>query len=550
MREQEAALTAQQSSLRDQLEEVRRRASGFEGELLKTITDNQLSRDALRDSFSTLQGEFARKEEDLQALQESLSSIQKQLGNKEEECQAFQDSLRAVQGELAESQKERQVLQESLSSIQNKAVESASAHQALQNRLSSIQNSFARKEEECGELNKELEVANSARTNLESGKSKAKAEILALLKRVQDSESGMKKVREILHHMDVANLEQPLPKSLEQLESVLQAANARQATAGRDPAQVRTPETSARAENPRPRHEARSLEEAQTDARTDEPRTPGNQCDKTSLSKQTGNIVPFSSILQGLSPIHFPVADNEACDLSCVLAQTPERTATLQEPTAPARPDKDSGLVEVSPGKKAQEAGGLTGLEHVTSTQGTTSMTQEQTHPSPMEQGHFQQKDSLTTRKVSFLTRKLTTEIDNLQIPDSQEKSVQNNLVESSLDRDNPTRTNRWTYSKRQRETSTRQQEAMAPERVSSQAEEQQMHSKKAKTSSASSALATQARTGSELYDRRKSPTRLASGSSHTSSKVPIADGPSRSRRRSGRRTRGDKYDARFSQGA
>lgn len=529
MKERVEVLTEQQNSLRTQLDEALRKSSCFEGELLKTTTDSQVSQQVLQDSFSALKAELAWKEENCKALKESLSSAQSQLKRKEEECQDLQDNLHVVQGELRGNETERQALQDSLSSLQDKATENEEAHQTLQDSLSSIQSRLTSKEEEYRVLSKELEESNNIRENLESGKSKAKSEIHALLKRVQEAESATKMVRETLHRMDITQLDQPLPDMMDQLEKAFQAANSNQAAiVGRISSQARTPETSARVANSRTDLNAGN-QEVHSDPEENEPKTPINHYDEHSLLKQGGHIIPFSSI--AMSPTHCAVADGEPFDFSCMLMHTPERTSAQQELMVPPRPEKEPPSMEVIPRVK-----------RVSSAQGPNKLRTEDQHLSiPADEAHLQPNGPVPTRKVSFVMRSTAAETDSVQVPDSQEKNIQSNLLESSLNGDNPTRTNRWTYSKRQRDASTKRQDATMSEKAYSQTDDQEApNNKKVKTFAEPPATATQARAGSELHDRRRSPTRLASGSSRTSLDLPVIE--QKTRRRSGRKTRGKRH--------
>ncbi|OJJ04432.1 hypothetical protein ASPVEDRAFT_788860 [Aspergillus versicolor CBS 583.65] len=540
MKDRVEILTEQQNSLRSQLDEALRKSCSFEGELLRTTTDSQVSQQILQDSFSALKTELASKEDNFQAVKETLSSIQKQLGRKEAECQDLQNNLHEIQGELRRNETERQDLQDNLSSLQDKATENEEAQQNLQDSLSTIQNRLTGKEEEYRALSRELEESNNIRENLESGKSKAKSEIHALLKRVQEAESAAKLIRETLHRMNIAQLDQPLPEIMDQLEKSFQAANSSQmAIVGEIASQVRTPETSARVVNLRTNVNSGN-QEVHTDSEENEPKTPINHYDEPLPLKQGGEIVPFSSI--AVSPTHCAVADGEPFDFSCMLMQTPERSSVQQELRVPPRPEKEAPPIEIISRERSQSTDLILGVRRVLSAQGPTKVrTQDQHLGIPIDQAHLQPKDPVPTRKVSFVAGNTAAETDSVQVPDSQEKNIQSNLLESSLNGDSLTRTNRWTYSKRQRETSTKRQDAATSEKSYSQSEVQQAHNnKKVKTFAEPFATGSQGRAGPELHDRRKSPTRLASGSSRASLDLPVIE--QKPRRRSGRKTRGKRH--------
>ncbi|KAL5048425.1 hypothetical protein BDW71DRAFT_205542 [Aspergillus fruticulosus] len=228
---------------------------------------------------------------------------------------------------------------------------SVQTHDELREMTAKSREGTLAQKEEYQALRKELEGANDdAQNSLESGNQKAKTETHSLLKRIQDSESGMKMVSETLHRMNVAHLQQPLSETSDQLVRMLQANNAKP-TVGQERSPVRISETSARDKNTQMKHGARHIE-AQTDTIADGTKTPTNH---SNPSKQTGSIVPYSSIVQGLSPVRYAVAGNGPFDLSA-LTQTQERATSLQEPTVPARPEKRNSLTETAPGSKRQGA--------------------------------------------------------------------------------------------------------------------------------------------------------------------------------------------------
>ncbi|KAL2816223.1 hypothetical protein BDW59DRAFT_166434 [Aspergillus cavernicola] len=551
LREHEAAIMAQQASMQILLDEANTRSAGVEGELLKTATDNQHSLQvfqALQNSFSSLQAEVAKKE----AVHQGLS---KELGDANSVLSTLQSELASKETDYQALSKELEDASSAFSTMQSENLRKEADHQGLSQKLEdansalfTLQSELVEKKADHQMLSKELEHANSARTSLETSKAKAKAEIHALLKRVQDSELYTKRVKEILDRKGIAQLELSLPESLDQLEATLQLPKSgHPVPVEQTMAQVRTPETSARDGSSGAKHATKNLDETIV-----EPKTPVNRAVEPSPSKHTGIIVPFSSISHGVSPARCPNTENESFDLSYILAETPEKESSPDELSAQAGPEKDNLSADIATRRRVEEADDPTGLHHCANVQRTTSGCTQARPSIAVEQDPFQSRG----RKVSFVTRKLTAEADNLQVPDSQEKNDQTNTLETSLGGDNPTRINRWTYSKRKWETSTKQQDTVSSQKITSQTEGQQAHAepgknKKAMIASAST-LVCQTRTASELYDRRRSPTRLASGSSRTpSSNVPIPSQTvsTRSSRRSGRKTRGDKYNARFSQG-
>jgi hypothetical protein len=436
---------------------------------------------------------------------------------------------------------------------------------ALQDSLSTLRSDLAKKEER-DELARELENANIARKKLEASMSDAESEAHALYAKVQRLESEIKEARDTLLQLDIAQLEQPLPEALAQLGAIMQSVNAKRSEqVNQDSAQAST-DTCFRTDQG-----TQTMDDAMhMNLWASEPITPVENCEALSPSDQAGVIVPFSSIMQGLEPTDCLTVENEPFDISSMLTQTPERVLSAKELVVPARPEKDSPFANVESQHKTREPQ----LYRASNIQRPPAeYVQEQIHQEAVvEQTPIQQRQSGAGRKVSFETRKSTAEDDDLQVPDSQVNG-EPGLVVLSLNGSHPTRTNRWTYSKRQRETLTGQQKTNSCEAGSSQMDDREEcgetgKNKKAKTCPALSNPVSQARTGAELYPRGTSPTRLASGSSRTRSSDAMSNqtGQARRLRKSARQTRGkfhpfacdwalltsiaEKYNARFSQGA
>jgi hypothetical protein len=410
---------------------------------------------------------------------------------------------------------------------------------ALQDRLSSLRSDLAKKEEERDELARELENANIARTNLEASMSDARSEAHALCAKVQELESEIKEVRDTLLRLNVAQLEQPLPEALAQLGAIIQSKRSEQVS--QNSAQASTVTCFL------------TDQETQTlgnvmhmNLQANEAITPVENREALSPS-QAGVIVPFSSIVEELEPTACLMTENEPFDISSMLTQTPESVPSTKELIIPARPEKDSPFANVEYQYKIQEPQ-LYRASDIQ--QAPAEYVQERTHQEAVvEQVPVHPKQAAAGRNVSFETRKPSAGDDNLQVPDSQVSGGRPGLVVLSLSTNHPTRTNRWTYSKRQRETTTEQQKANLSEAASSQMEDREDCSetgknKKTKTCPAPSNSVPQARTTTELYPRRTSPARLASGSSRTRSSDAMSNqtGPARRLRKSARQTRGKIY--------
>lgn len=86
-----------------------------------------------------------------------------------------------------------------------------------------LQAVIRQKDEELQIANQNLDAANSAKSSLEMGKEKAKAEIHSLLRRVQEGESWLMTIREAAAKFTATNPREPFAHTWSKLETILQS---------------------------------------------------------------------------------------------------------------------------------------------------------------------------------------------------------------------------------------------------------------------------------------------------------------------------------------
>ncbi|KAL3467373.1 hypothetical protein BJX64DRAFT_283691 [Aspergillus heterothallicus] len=428
--------------------------------------------------------------------------------------------------------------------------ESQKALESLQDNLSSLRSELVKKEGEHQALTRELESMNVTRDNLEAHLSDAKAGIQALHEQVQELNGAIKAVRETFDRLDIARSEQPLPEALIQLDATIQSVNSKKS----EPVKQNQPQTLM--------HAASRMDQGtQTlDGCIDmglpatEPILPVEDRGYCSPSGQGRDIVPFSSITQKMGPNDHWTTESDPFDLSTILTQTPERSSSIRDPMVPTSPENKNPFADIKPQNTIPGAQPyrIKGIK-----QAVAEITPEQIHKE--QHNPMRVKEAIAGRKVSFeaQTQMSADEDDDLQVPDSQANSTRPGLVVLSLNGSHSTRTNRWTYSKRQRESLTDQQKIGSSEEVPSQMKDPEGYTdegsnKRVKMCSTPPKATPQTRKSSGAYNRRQSPTRLASGSSRARSSEAMLTqkGLGRSTRNSARMARAEKYNARFSQGA
>ncbi|KKK18985.1 hypothetical protein ARAM_001489 [Aspergillus rambellii] len=511
---------------------------------------------------------LAEKQERIHDLERSHAEHTSTLARQQIEIEGFRkedvtqrSQQTTLQSQLDEANARISLLDKDLRRVTEEAQESG---QTIQADLDIAQKRLDEKGEECRRIKKELDAANSAKLSLESGKTKAKSEIHALLRRVQVSELGMKHIKQLLHRLDIAPADQPFPETLAKLEAVLSSvtpSNSNICLMSNELAQIATinPETLLD-------HDICEMFERQNEQR----RSPcpaqdnDNACNqereiesksiRVPPSTLTQKITPFSSVLEDLSPSPCVYPQNEHFDISFMLTQTPEKQAPTSEPSAPIKAHEEA-IVPTRPPEHTKQELDASGQKATTG----AALLNDSTY---CARNNIRERDSLpeslqkecdpsraagpvTRRNVSFETKSLGAEVEKLQVPDSQGKGSQATDVETPLLQEGPPHTNRWTYSKRQRDSMMRTPEK-PPLRTISYVQEQGSHadvsrSKKAKLADTSPCLSSQARASSDIRGRKRSPAKLASGTSRTPSNgvVSSQDAPSRGTKRGGRRTRG-----------
>ena len=156
-----------------------------------------------------------------------MAEKEEEVGRLHEVEAANGDQVERLQQEL---NREKEMLASSDAELCSTKNDSQKATLELEAKLESLQADILRRDEHCKSLASELSAANSAKENLESGKSKAKVEIYALLRRVQDAESRMKNVKETLDQMRSTSLQETITDAWSRLDDLLQLGNLKKST--------------------------------------------------------------------------------------------------------------------------------------------------------------------------------------------------------------------------------------------------------------------------------------------------------------------------------
>ncbi|KAF7595083.1 hypothetical protein BBP40_007286 [Aspergillus hancockii] len=492
----------------------------------------------------------------------------------------------SVQGQLDEVTGKVADLERELTRVKEETIASS---KITQERLISAQNGFLEKEEECTIIQRKLSSEVAARMSLETGKSKSESELYALLRRVQDSENWVKKIKETLGQMDSVSSKEQFSETWNRLMILLQpkglinAAESTKLTDFEDEGSAASVGANATKSKPISSTTQRSCGVSGNDvvqateliyctqsfqrsvvsspvikARAHEAANGRSPC--IPGSPLSSCIVPFSSLRQQLSPAPYLISEEDPNEIADMFIPTPEKKAIVKEFSTPVEHSEGCEMPASPSGDSAP-----------TIMEGTKTKTREctpveskgqylQANPSTSQLPHFPEKKE----NPAALAKTITFEAHNSgegkrKAPDSDDNHDQRSTSQTSL-MERPIRNSRRTYGRNRQSSQTRKQEQSANQNAPPPPSSNTMSridtevqgstdNKRAKAST-SYLAGQQARTASGYFERKTSPTSLTSCSSrHSSMDGDRANGqrwPTRGSKGGGRRSRGDRYNTRF----
>ncbi|GES64363.1 rootletin [Aspergillus terreus] len=169
---------------------------------------------------------IAEKERQIQHMDSQCTEKEQKLVEKDAEIKRLQDEEAVRTAEKTSLLQLLNAANEEVLSLESKlSMLNTDTKEEPQRRLATLQSDILKKEEEYNKICSELSAANLECSKLESGKTKAKAEIYALLRRVQDSEAWLKKIRESMCQNGMMSPEQPFSEVWGKLESLLNSSS-------------------------------------------------------------------------------------------------------------------------------------------------------------------------------------------------------------------------------------------------------------------------------------------------------------------------------------
>ncbi|EAW16148.1 uncharacterized protein NFIA_054960 [Aspergillus fischeri NRRL 181] len=423
----------------------------------------------------------------------------------------------------------------------------------LQKKLDACQMNLLGKEKEFTQVKEKLCAAESARSNLETGKAKAKSEIHALLKRLQDSERWMKNIKEAIarpddppggsflgtwdklrDYLSSTDIDNPCADS--QGTTVLAAPNVANASTSPSatlapnricdsPIQgfVQTTEVIYRTQS---FHGGGLSSPVQTNARAGNI-DPVSHCEKPESSTE---IVPFSNIRRQLSPASGSSLSPEPSDLAEMLDITPKNKSP-QGDTVVEMPKQQNEKGNAATSHKDDSLDlGVIGEHSRSSPHQPLKLNSLATETAG---GHKNARaDQEKQKTVTFEAEKEVTRIEKRKFSATVDNTAEESPSKNQLIK-KPERTTKRTYSKFQRSPSSQGVPKFTNESNASPASERSnrdTHTETQYTSNDKRARVSVAPSNSEprgqaqgtanYLERRTSPAGLASGSSRQSSAI------------------------------
>ncbi|PKX95441.1 uncharacterized protein P174DRAFT_511193 [Aspergillus novofumigatus IBT 16806] len=527
-----------------------------------------------------LESMVLEREQQIRKLEDSRTQEAARMSEQEAELELLRKSEAAA---LAQ----QKTISQQLGEVQGRIVELNDrlstkdiGFENLQKKLDACQMDLLGKEKELTQVKEKLCAAESARSNLETGKAKAKSEIHALLKRLQDSERWMKNIKEAIarpddpslggsflgtwdklrDYLSSTDIDNPCADS--QGTTVLAAPN--DANASISPSVALTP--SRICESPiqgfvqmtEVIYRTQSFQGGGLSSPVQTNSRAGNidsvsHCEKPESST---DIVPFSSIRRQLSPASSSSLSPEPSDLAGMLDLTP-KNKSAQGNTVVETPKQQNEKGNAATSHKDD------GLDLGMIGEHSRNSPHQPLKPNSLATetagGHKNAREDQEKQKtVTFEAEKKVNRIEKRKfsgtVDNTAEESASENRLIKKLER-----TTKRTYSKFQRSPSSKGVPKFTNEPNASPASERSnrdthtenqytSNDKRARVSVASSNSKPrgQAQGTANYLERRTSPASLASGSSRQSSA--IENNPKNKRwttrgaRRGGRRLRSKRY--------
>ncbi|GCB20730.1 hypothetical protein AAWM_03615 [Aspergillus awamori] len=572
--------------------EVESNLSKVSKQLAETRLDLTECEDKMKHRVNELELMLESKEKKNEALRYDISETKSKLEIEKHEAARLAEVASFSATEQASLHRQIEEAAQRISSLEDEcrriSKEGLESVEDIQSKHDMLYQNLQKKEDECLLIQSQLKATMSEKADLECHKGRVAEEIKSLLRRVQESDNWMKKLKATLGQAGLVTPDQPASEAWSSLETILRTVISRDATrdsldtspGGKQDvscskARTSTPQKSLVGlgqEVYKATEVIYKAESFQASIVSSPFPAKANLTEKGPAkqplqSAQNPNIVPFSSFHQQ-SPTDSSVFGNDQDDLAAMLMLSSEQRFS-NEAHSTSRPDETQ--VARTTNFVVQETPTRTNTAHITAKGASNTVKDKLPRSKPQSMKDEKGVDTKINREGKETRSKAVTF--GAQSPTSlgqkRKSSAGSNISSGNWqsqpleEEDRPARLNRRTYARARQPVSrtladveeqpTRSLRNDVADRAASATTSSSYGNKRAKVSVDPPEQKPQKKPVSEYFERKPSPAKLASGSSRPSS-MNASQGniPKRAARGrgAGRKTRGDHYNARFGRGA
>ncbi|KAH2022403.1 hypothetical protein KXV50_006030 [Aspergillus fumigatus] len=224
-------------------DQAKARSEQQKHKMLREKAEAEKDMATIRESLAAVQASMAEKENEAKTQRHELEST---ILEREQQLRELEASRTQIATRMSEQEAELELLREAkvaalaqqkkishqLAEVQGTIVELSDRLSSkdvefkyVQKKLDTCQSNLLKREEELTQVKKKLCNADSARSKMETGKRKAKSEIHALLKRLQDSERWKRNIKAAITRPGDPPFDGPVAGTWDKLKDYLNSAD-------------------------------------------------------------------------------------------------------------------------------------------------------------------------------------------------------------------------------------------------------------------------------------------------------------------------------------
>lgn len=172
-----------------------------------------------------LESTILEREQQLRELEASRTQIATRMSEQEAELELLREAKVAALAQQKKISHQLAEVQGTIVELSDRLSSKDVEFKYVQKKLDTCQSNLLKREEELTQVKKKLCNADSARSKMETGKRKAKSEIHALLKRLQDSERWKRNIKAAITRPGDPPFDGPVAGTWDKLKDYLNSAD-------------------------------------------------------------------------------------------------------------------------------------------------------------------------------------------------------------------------------------------------------------------------------------------------------------------------------------